>query len=85
MIRLMLLLSALLTYALPAQAQLFVSVEERGAKITADLQGNESYHALLARKLASIATTEKGQHDLRAAKTFIKMAEDEAAKAGGSK
>jgi len=79
------MLTALIAFAMPAQAKLFVSVEERGDKITADLQGNNSYHAHLARELASIASIEKGQHDLGAAKVLIKMAEQEAAKAGGAK
>jgi len=79
------MLTALVAFAMPAQAKAFDSIEDRGDKITADLQGNDSYHAHLARELASIASIEKGQHDLGAAKVLIKMAEQEAAKAGGTK
>ncbi|EAU54804.1 hypothetical protein [Mariprofundus ferrooxydans] len=83
--RILFMLTALLAFALPAQAKLFTSIEERSDAITAELQGNNNYHANLARELASIASEEKGQHDLGAARVFIKMAEEEAAKAGGAK
>ncbi|MDX8405647.1 MAG: hypothetical protein R8K50_05785 [Mariprofundus sp.] len=84
--RITLILFTLLAFALPAQAaSMLVSVEDRAATINTDLQGNNSYHAHLARELASIAESEKGEHDLGAAKEFIKLAEEAAAQAGGAK
>jgi len=80
-----LLLFSLFAFALPASAGVFTSIEDRTAKIEADTQGNNSYHAHLARMLADIALEEKGQHDLEAGKEFINMAEDHAAQAGGAK
>ena len=78
-----LLLITLFAFSLPASAALFVSIEDRSDAIAAQTQGNNSYHAHLARELAVIAVVEKGQHDLEAAKEFIKLAEEHAAKAGG--
>ncbi|MDQ6991856.1 MAG: hypothetical protein Q9M31_00135 [Mariprofundus sp.] len=83
--RIIFMLTAMLAFALPAQASLFDSVDDRGDKITDQLQGNNSYHAHLAREFAMIASSEKSQHDLGVAKCFIKMAEEEAAKAGDAK
>jgi len=85
LMRIAFMLFALLSFALPAQAGMFTSIEDRGDKITAELQDNNSYHAHLARELASIASIEKGQHDLGAAKELMDVAEEEAAKAGGTK
>jgi len=76
------LLFILFAFALPANAVLFVGVDERGEILEAQLEGNNSYHAHLARELAAIASEEKSQHDLMAARLFIKMAEEHAAKAG---
>ena len=62
-----------------------VSVDERADALNANLKGNSSYEAHLARELASVATEEKSQHDIQVAKAFMNMAEEHAAKAGGSK
>ncbi|GAV19682.1 hypothetical protein MMIC_P0633 [Mariprofundus micogutta] len=79
-----LLILALFAFALPASAGLS-SIEDRAEAVEAQTEGNNSYHAHLARKFAFIAVDEKGQHDLAAAKEFINMAEEHAAQAGGSK
>lgn len=81
--RIKILLLTMLAFALPAKALAFEGVDDRAKKIYEQLKGNESYHAHMARKLASIARTEKAQHDLPAARQFIEMAEEHAAKAGG--
>jgi len=60
-----------------------VSVDDRGDALTAQLKGNNSYQAHLARELSSIASEEKSQHDVQVAKAFMDMAEEHAAKAGG--
>jgi hypothetical protein len=78
------LLLTLFAFALPANAGWLAGTDERGEKLEAQLEGNNSYHAHLARELAAIASEEKSQHDLEAAHEFIKMAEDHAAQAGGS-
>jgi len=83
--RIMFMLFALLAFALPAQAGMFTSIEDREAQISSQLQGNNSYNAHLARELASASSTEKAQHDLSAAKELMKLAEDAANKAGGAK
>jgi len=75
-------LFALVAFSLPASA---ASIESRSESSNAQLQGNNSYHAQLARELASVAEEEKGQHDINTARTFMNMAEDNAAQAGGSK
>jgi len=77
------LLLTLFAFALPANASMFNGVDERGEKLEAQLEGNDSYHAHLARELSAIASEEKSQHDLEAALKFIKMAEEHAAQAGG--
>jgi hypothetical protein len=76
------LLLTLFAFALPANASWLIGVEERGEKLEAQLEGNNSYHAHLARELSAIASEEKSQHDIEAAREFIKMAEEHAAKAG---
>ncbi len=78
----LLLLCALLAYALPANA---ASVEERAEAVRAQTQGSDNYHAYLARELASVAEAEKGQHDITVARSFIEMAEKHAAMSGGAK
>jgi len=62
-----------------------VSVDDRAEALNASLKGNSSYEAHLARELASVASEEKLQHDAQVAKAFMSMAEEHAAKAGGSK
>jgi hypothetical protein len=60
-------------------------VQERADTLNAQLQGQHDYHASLAKELADIAEIEIGQHDMHAARAFIEMAEEHAAKAGGVK
>ncbi|MDX8408395.1 MAG: hypothetical protein R8L58_08425 [Mariprofundaceae bacterium] len=83
--RLTLLTFSLLAFVLPAQAGAFDSVDDRETRLNQQLQGNNSYHAHLARELASIASIEKGQHDIGVARKFMDMAEQHAARAGGAK
>jgi len=80
--RIVLCLFSLFAFALPASA---ASIESRTEAINAQLQGNNSYQADLARELASVAQEEKDQHDVNVARTFMNMAEEHAAQAGGSK
>jgi len=75
----------LLIFPFTASAVHFSSVDERGDSISQQLKGNHSYHAHLARNFADYASEELGQHDLKAARAFIHMAEEEAAKAGAAK
>ena len=79
--RIVLFLSALFAFAMSANA----GVVDRAAALQAQLKGNNSYHAHLARELADVAETELDQHDINVARSFMKMAEDQAAKAGGAK
>jgi len=78
-------LFALFAFALPVSAATLNSVSDRAQVIHAQLQGHSNYHARLARKLADIAEDEVGQHDTTTAKSFITMAEEHAAQAGGAK
>jgi len=80
--KVILCLLALGAFSLPASA---ASIESRTEAINAQLQGNNSYHAHLARQLASVAQEEMDQHDLNVARTFMNMAEENAAQAGGAK
>jgi len=81
-----LLILTLFAFALPANsAGFFTGVEERTDTMNAQLQGKNDYHAYLARELADIAIEEKYQHDMAAAKEFMNMAEQHAAKSGGAK
>jgi len=73
---------SLFAFALPASA---ASIESRTEAMNAQLQGNTSYHADLARELASVAEEELGQHDVNTARSFMNMAEEHAAQAGGAK
>jgi len=79
------LLLSLFVFALPANADTFNSIGARVEQINAQLQGNHGYHANMARQLASVASTEDGEHDIRAALRFIELAEAHAAQAGASK
>jgi len=60
-------------------------VEERAAELHAQMKGKHDYHAYLARELASVAEEELAQHDINTARSFMEMAEEHAAKAGGAK
>jgi len=82
--RITLLILTLFAFSLPANAGMFSTIDDRANHISAQLEGNHSYHAELARQLANVALEEKAQHDTPAAIEFIKMAEDHAAKAGGA-
>jgi len=68
-----------------ASAAGFAGVEDRAETLNAQLKGSHNYHAYLAKELASIAEMEIGQHDLTAARSFMEMAEEHAAQAGGAK
>lgn len=61
------------------------SVDDRADALQAQLKGNNSYQAHLAREFASVAVEEKAQHDVQVAQAFMNKAEAYAAKAGGSK
>jgi len=76
---------ALMIFASPAMAMSFPSVGDRAEAVRAEVGKAHNYHAYLATQFASIAESEIYDHDLRAAKEFIKMAEEEAAKAGAAK
>ncbi len=78
------LLGALMLVASPVSAtSIFTGIEERSKAIYTDLKGNNSYHAHLARKLATYAGVEKGQTDISAARQLMDLAEEHARKAGG--
>lgn len=77
------LFAAALMSVSPATAGIFPnSIEERAAAVREQTEGVHTYHAYLARELATIAGVEKSQHD-GADRQFMNMAEEEAAKAGG--
>jgi hypothetical protein len=71
--------------SMTASAATFSSIEDRASAVRAELNGNNNYQAHLARELASIAEDEISQHDLKAARAFIKMSEEHAAQVGGAK
>jgi len=75
----------LFAFALPAAAFSLDSVDDRAEALNAQLQGDSSYHANLARELADIASEEKSQHDTAVAREFMNMAEEHAEQAGGAK
>ncbi len=83
--KVLLIIATLFVFSMPANAAMFVSVEDRAEAIDEQLKGNNSYDAHLARALSMLATDEKDQHDLNAALQFIKMAEEHASRAGGVK
>ena len=83
--RITLLLLTLFAFILPAHAGMFSTIDDRANHISAQLEGNNNYHAHLARELAKVAVEEKGQHDVTAALEFIRMAEAHADQAGGAK
>jgi len=81
-----LLAAAMLMCAGSASAASFATgVEARADALDAQLKGNQSYEAHLARELANVATEEKSQHDIAVARAFMDEAETYAAKAGGAK
>lgn len=70
-----------LVFAIPAYAG---NVESRADAIQKKTEGNNSYHAHMARDLADIAVKEMKENDPKAARRFIIMAEEHAAQAGGA-
>ncbi len=61
------------------------SVDDRADALKAQLKGDYSYKAHLAREFAGVAVEEKSQHDVQVAKAFMDKAEEYAAQAGGLK
>jgi len=59
------------------------NIEDRADEVVASVQGNHSYHANMARELASIAVDEKGQNEVSVARAFMEEAEKHASMAGG--
>jgi len=82
MMKIILFLCALFAFSMSASA---AGVDERAETLNAQLKGANNYHAYLAMELADIAQMELGQHDLNAARSFMEMAEEHAARAGGAK
>ncbi len=80
-----LLVLPLLVLPFTASAAKFLSVDDRAEAISEQTKDNHSYQAHLARNFAAFASEEVGQHDLRAARAFIQMAESAAAQAGAAK
>lgn len=71
-----------LAFASPAFAGVFDSVDDRAARVEDQTKGRHDYQAELARDLASIAQDELSQHDLSAARQFMNLAEQAAARGG---
>jgi len=65
-------------------ASFTASVDDRAEALTAQLKGNNSYQAYLAREFSDVAAEEKSQHDIQVARAFMDKAEEYAAQAGGS-
>ncbi len=80
--KIFLLIPMLLALAPAAQAGAFDSVDERVTRLEDQLKDRHDYQAELARNLASIAQDELAQHDLNAARQFMELAEQAAAKGG---
>ncbi len=83
--RYIILTASMLAFSMTAQAGAFDSIEDREAQLRQQLAGNNSYHAHMARELATVASAEKAQHDTGVARRFMDMAEAHAAKAGGAR
>ncbi len=73
----------LLLSPLTATAGAFTSIDARADAVTKKVEGKKTYEAYLARKFAAFAQEELSQHDLNAARAFMDMAEEAAAKTGG--
>jgi len=80
-----LLVLPLLVFPFTASAAKSLSVDDRAETISKQMKDNHSYQAYLARDFANFASEEVGQHDLRAARAFIQMAESAASRAGAAK
>lgn len=76
---------AVLLLPLTATAGALTSIDVRADAVNKKVEGIKTYEAYLARKFAAFAEEELGQHDLNAARQFMELAEEAAAKAGGSK
>jgi len=59
-------------------ANLIPDTEAEARAIVAEMEGYSGYLPILARKLANLAIIEKGQHDLTAARQFVRMASEHA-------
>ncbi len=59
------------------------SIEERAATVSAQIKGQQNYHAYLAKELTIAAKAEKNQGDVKVAQAIMSLAEEHAAKAGG--
>ncbi len=58
--------------------------EAEADAIQSEFDGRHDYNALMARKLADAVLDELGQHDLVAARQFLILAKEHAAKARGA-
>ena len=81
--RLLLLTILVGAMATPAMAGAFDSIDDRASRVEARVQGKHDYQAELARDMASAAQDELAQHDLRAARQFMDLAEQAASRSGG--
>jgi hypothetical protein len=77
--------AVLLLFPFVASASAFPNIDKYNEALNKRLSGNDSYQAYLARKFAAFAAEEASQHDLDAARAFIKMSKEAEATAGGSK
>jgi len=74
-----------LPFSAPVFAGMISDTYAEASTIAAQVKNSTSYHGLLAKKFAFVAMEEVDQNDTQAAKVFVGLARDEAAKAGGSK
>lgn len=65
--------------------KMFTDTDGDAEALASEFKDRHDYNALMAVKLADVATDEKGQHDLVPARQFIMLAEEYAAKARGAK
>jgi len=72
----------LVAICMSASTAMAASIEDRSDSMEAQLKGNHSYHAELARELSNIANEEKSQHDSDVGQAFMRLAEEHAQKAG---
>jgi len=74
-----------LSFSAPAFAGMIPDTYSEASTVVAKMGTSKDYHSLLAKKLAMVAMEEVDQNDTLAARAFISLAHDEAAKAGGAK
>lgn len=84
MIRLF-IIAVLFILPFTASAGTFLSVGDRAEAVNKQVANSNTYEAYLARKFTAFAEEEVAQHDLQAARSFIALAEEAAAKVGGAK